>query len=450
MTLPSLDTDTSWLRGLGHNLLVGPGLILRQDVVLEADARQLAGLVILNVALVVLLDWLVVEQPSYFVPSGATGYAAALLLIVVCAFCIVVVSKQKAAMELLLTGFLAALPLFIIFLVLYRWIDTSDESTRLLYKIATGVLMWAFGLKLARHALRPPNLVAPSLILIVSLGVGMTTLPGWALWYHYDESEYEDYYEDIDVEAIYYRQPGLLDLELAAIAPGRKGVVDLYFAGFASWASQDVFMSEMDYVRDLFDRRFDTTGRSITLINNEATVATKPIASRHNLETTLGYLSRVMNVEEDILFLYLSSHGSKGANLAVDFYPLGLNNLEGATLRQLLDDSGIEWRVVVVSACYSGEFIDHLQDPRTLVITASRRDRNSFGCTQERDFTYFGESFFVDQLSEQHSFVSAYHASREQLREKETEEGLTPSEPQIWIGAAIEAKLGELEKRLTH
>ena len=207
MTLPSLDTDTSWLRGLGHNLLVGPGLILRQDVVLEADARQLAGLVILNVALVVLLDWLVVEQPSYFVPSGATGYAAALLLIVVCAFCIVVVSKQKAAMELLLTGFLAALPLFIIFLVLYRWIDTSDESTRLLYKIATGVLMWAFGLKLARHALRPPNLVAPSLILIVSLGVGMTTLPGWALWYHYDESEYEDYYEDIDVEAIYYRQP---------------------------------------------------------------------------------------------------------------------------------------------------------------------------------------------------------------------------------------------------
>ena len=80
----------------------------------------------------------------------------------------------------------------------------------------------------------------------------------------------------------------MLDLELAAIAPGRKGVVDLYFAGFASWASQDVFMSEMDYVRDLFDRRFDTTGRSITLINNEATVATKPIASRHNLETTLG------------------------------------------------------------------------------------------------------------------------------------------------------------------
>lgn len=440
---------SGWLHGLGRNLKVAPRLIFKPGVVLEADARQLISLVILNVALVVLLDWLVVEQPSYFVPSAATGYAAVLLLIVASAFFIAVVSRQKTSIERLLVGFLSVLPIFIVCMVLYRWIEFSDEPSRLLFKVAAAVLMWAFALKLARHLVPSTGVVAPAAILITSLAVGMTTLPGWALWYHYDDSDDDDYHEGLDVEAIYYRQHDLLSGELGTLAPGREGLVDLYFAGFASWASQDVFMSEMDHVRALFDRRFDTTARSITLINNQSTVSTKPLASRHNLEKVLQHLSTVMDVEEDVLFLYLSSHGSKGANLAVNFYPLGLNNLEGATLRQLLDDSGIEWRVVVVSACYSGEFIDHLQDPKTLVITASRRDRSSFGCSQEREFTYFGESFFVDQLAEQHSFVAAYHASRAQLLERENQEGLTPSEPQIWIGEAIESKLDELEKRLT-
>jgi hypothetical protein len=50
-------------------------------------------------------------------------------------------------------------------------------------------------------------------------------------------------------------------------------------------------------------------------------------------------------------------------------------------------------KVIVVSACYSGGFIDPLQDDRALVITASRPDRRSFGCADESYFTYFGRAF---------------------------------------------------------
>ncbi len=53
--------------------------------------------------------------------------------------------------------------------------------------------------------------------------------------------------------------------------------------------------------------------------------------------------------------------------------PLELAPLTAPALRSLLDAPGIKWRIVVVSACYSGGFIDALQDDYTLVLTAAAR-----------------------------------------------------------------------------
>lgn len=38
-----------------------------------------------------------------------------------------------------------------------------------------------------------------------------------------------------------------------------------------SYALQDVFMKEVRYIQRQFDERFDTRGRSVSLINNEKT-----------------------------------------------------------------------------------------------------------------------------------------------------------------------------------
>ena len=65
-----------------------------------------------------------------------------------------------------------------------------------------------------------------------------------------------------------------------------------------------------------------------------------------------------MNPDEDILFLYLTGHGSKNAELSVKFWPLQLNQLSAENLKQMLDEAGINWRVVVISACYSGSFVN--------------------------------------------------------------------------------------------
>jgi hypothetical protein len=251
----------------------------------------------------------------------------------------------------------------------------------------------------------------------------------------------------IDVEQVYYAQYRLLREAMDALAPGRPGVPDLFFVGFAGDATQDVFLREVGSVRDLFDNRFDTRGRSLLLINNPATVGSAPLANTHNLLAALDTVGARMDRDEDALFLFLTSHGTPGV-LSVEFEPLKLNALTARRLRELLDRSGIKWRIIVVSACYSGSFINTLKNDNTMIVTAARHDRVSFGCAHENDFTYFGRAYFDKALRRTHSFSGAYDTARKTVGRWEAEEDLEPSLPQIYIGDAIRPKLAEIEARL--
>lgn len=273
-------------------------------------------------------------------------------------------------------------------------------------------------------------------------------LPEQRLWYSTVAAEETPSHARVNVEDTYDAQRDLLDGATGSLAPERPGIADLYFVGFGGTAYQDVFMKEVRFVRHLFDDRFDTKDRSVMLINNRATVHDLPLASASNLRRTLNGIAQRIDRDEDIVFLFLTSHGSRNHVLSTDFWPLRLNGLAATKLKEILDHSGIKWRVLVVSACYSGGFIDVLKDENTLIMTAARADRKSFGCSNLNDFTYFGEAYFNDQLREGFSFVEAFHDARVAITAREEREGLSPSEPQIFVGAAIEAKLAELEARL--
>ncbi len=275
-------------------------------------------------------------------------------------------------------------------------------------------------------------------------------LPYQAFWlegHAGDESANMTAPEPIDVERTFYAQPGLVERALSGIAASRPGIADLYFVGFAGYGAQDVFMNEVKVANSLFDRQFDTEGRSLSLVNNRQTIADLPLANVSNLRLVLAGLAERMDRDEDVLFLFLTSHGSRD-RLATRFWPLQHNDLMAADLRSLLDEAGIEWRVVVISACYSGSFVDELRSDRTLVITASRANRNSFGCTNEADMTYFGRALIDEALRETRSFTAAYDLARERVTMREQAEGKTPSEPQISVGSEIQAKLTELTERL--
>ena len=190
----------------------------------------------------------------------------------------------------------------------------------------------------------------------------------------------------------------------------------------------------------LFRDQLGAEGRSVRLVNSRATVRELPLANAHNLAAVLEGLAAIMGAE-DTLFLHMTSHGSDDHEFAVDFANLRLRDLTAVELGGIVHGAGLPWRVVVVSACYSGGFIDALKSPRALVITASRADRVSFGCEHGRDYTYFGEAFYRDSLTST-DFVAAFENAREVVAARELREAREPSEPQLWVGAEMAARLG--------
>ncbi|WP_239027938.1 C13 family peptidase [Geomonas subterranea] len=243
-------------------------------------------------------------------------------------------------------------------------------------------------------------------------------------------------------------QSRLLDDQLGSLLPGRHGQSDLYFVGFAGDASQDVFLKELSATRQLFDTRFGTAGRSVLLVNNPQSATTLPFATAANLERALVRVGELMNRDEDVLFLYLSSHGSRDQELEVSNPPLELKQVTPESLRRMLQKAGIRYKVVVVSACFSGGFVQPLQDDGSLIITAADATHESFGCGFGENYTWFGEAFVGDALRGTFSFTEAFEKSRDTVRKWEEERGETPSNPQIWAGKEIWPVLKRLQKEL--
>lgn len=223
----------------------------------------------------------------------------------------------------------------------------------------------------------------------------------------------------LGLEAALYSQRKLLDEALAAIAPDDPGKIDMYVLTVAGDGSQEVFRREVEYVRKQFAERFGTGSRSVSLVNSRSTFTTVPMATVTSIGEAVKAIAGRMDKEKDILFLYLTSHGSPDVGFYLNQEHMDLRGLSARDLAGILKESGIRWKVVVVSACYSGGFLSPLRDDTTLIITAARADRRSFGCADENDFTYFGEAYFRDALPQSTSFAEAFEKAKAIVEKRE-------------------------------
>src|SRR5215212_10533255 len=220
-----------------------------------------------------------------------------------------------------------------------------------------------------------------------------------------------------------------------ALAAQRPGVTDTYILSFGLWGPQSVFESEAKGAARVLEGRFDAQGRSIVRFNGKRHVGAMP----QDLLAAADAVGRVLDPEEDVAVLVLTSHGS----------PDGLGIVAGrdqrlllpGVARALLDRTRARHRVLIVSACYSGVFAKALADPRTLVITAAAPDRPSFGCRDGATWTYFGDAFFNRALRTEPSLDSAFARARALVGDRERREGFDPSDPQIAGGAEVLARI---------
>jgi hypothetical protein len=240
------------------------------------------------------------------------------------------------------------------------------------------------------------------------------------------------------------RQPALIDDTAARIAQQTAPGAQVYFLGFAGYGDQRVFAEEIGMASQRVADRYGSADRSLRLVNDHRDAEKFPFATVASLEYALNALGRVMD-QDDVLFLALSSHGSHEATLEISNPGMRSATLSAKQLAEALEHSGIRWRVIVISACYSGSFMKELTDERTIVLTAAAWNKPSFGCSDDRHLTYFGEGFYRDALPGARSLREAFEVTSREITRREEAEKLVPSEPQAHFGSLIETHLGEIE-----
>lgn len=243
-------------------------------------------------------------------------------------------------------------------------------------------------------------------------------------------------------EPLAQRDVRLVAAALEALPAQRPGTVDLYAVGFAGDGTEDVFRNEVGYFSTLATDRLKARGVA-TLVNHIDSLERTPtaLATYENLRDLLDGIARRMDVDEDVLLLYLTMHGTPEHELALVFPPFVEDALIPEDLRTVLDESGIRHRVLVISACYAGGFIRELRGPDTLLITAARADRPSFGCGAGSNVTWFGRAWMVEGLNRSASFADAYEYATQRIRSWEKAEKIEASFPQISEGRRIRNRL---------
>lgn len=245
-------------------------------------------------------------------------------------------------------------------------------------------------------------------------------------------------------------QPQVLAEALQALQPQRPGIVDVYAIGFAPFAEADVFRREVSMVDDLMRQRFDTGGRSLQFVNHRGTAGTLPWATPANLLRGIQRIAALMDREEDVLFIHLTSHGARDGELAASFGQIDVDPVMPGDLRRWLEDAGIRWRIVSISACYSGSWIEPLATDGSLVMTAADATHTSYGCGRRSRLTFFGRAMFDEELRRTRSFEQAHARAREVIARREGEAGKDDgySNPQLHVGPQIRGVLDRLVQRL--
>ncbi|MFJ2283123.1 C13 family peptidase [Pseudomonas sp. NPDC087803] len=239
-------------------------------------------------------------------------------------------------------------------------------------------------------------------------------------------------------------QGRLLDDALAAV-PASTPAVELYTLTLGGDGKQSVFLRESDYVANMLATRFGAYGQ-IRLVNHRDHLTDRPMATRENLRRAAQTLAE-RSGPEDLVFIYLTSHGTAEHELVLDQPRMELADLPADELATVLAPLKNRDKVIVISSCYSGGFIPALKDERTLIMTASRADRVSFGCSEEANFTYFGDALFAQALNQTDDLEQAFKLAKATVAERELADNFEASEPQIWAPKTVLAHWQLLRKQ---
>src|SRR5207248_10797014 len=104
-------------------------------------------------------------------------------------------------------------------------------------------------------------------------------------------------------------------------------------------------------------------------------------------------------------------------------------------LAQMLSSLGFRNRLLILQACFSGQFVPALKSPGTIVVTAAAADRSSFGCQAGNDWTFFGDALVNHAFRQPLPLDIQLQRASALIAAAEDRHHLTPSNPQVSTGS---------------
>ncbi len=227
----------------------------------------------------------------------------------------------------------------------------------------------------------------------------------------------------------------LLTAALDAVKPGKKGTVEA-FVLVAGLDADPVFDREARETARVLTRRYGAEGRVVLLSTGglRAKTDATPQGSIANLGMAMAGLSDKMNKDEDVLILYSTSHGAPEKGIVFKDGKTAIGFAAPALLKHWMDELGVERRLLMISACYSGQFVPVLESDQSVIVTAASATRPSFGCAPGNDWTFFGDALINNALRKNQPMAAAAGEAFGLIRGWEDAYSVRYSEPQVSIG----------------
>ena len=251
-----------------------------------------------------------------------------------------------------------------------------------------------------------------------------------------DTADIVDVMAKIPADRLWPAQPDLMAKELDTLRPHVAGQTNVYAIGVAADGRQQVFSREAQLALKVAALRFGNGYRGGVLLSNGlGDLLNRPLATEGHIAMSVRGAAQRGDPANDVILIYLASHGSREASLSTSLPNYqDLTPITVKSLAETLAKEGITRRIVIISACYSGSWIPALANDNTIIITASAKDRTSFGCDDTRRLTYFGEALLTGPLARGASLRDSFDEARKKVAAWEAKENLVPSLPQAFVG----------------
>lgn len=129
--------------------------------------------------------------------------------------------------------------------------------------------------------------------------------------------------------------------------------------------------------------------------------------------------------------VHMTSHGTKDQGFYIALSPI----LTPAEFSKMINRRcGQAPTVILVSACFSGQFItESLKGPNRVIMTAASVDRPSFGCSSDTRYTYW-DNCLLEEIPRSQTWTQVSGNVRSCIQRRESQMGFPSSNPQSFIG----------------